>query len=292
MNKVAVVGAGSMGRQIALHCAIKGLDASLFDLSSEVLSGAQEFSESYLASRVDKNRLTEDERAAAAARLRFASSIEDCVVGATVVIEAIIEEFQPKALLFEKLGVLCPSSTILATNSSNIVASRLADVTSAPERVINLHFFNPVLVMDLVEVVLHPRVSAEVERSALEFCREIGRTSIVVRKEIPGFVVNRIYRALTREAMNLLEGGYASAEDIDLAVTRGLGHPMGPFHLMDAAGVDVSYLARLDEYQQTGDEAAKPNEILEKLYREGRWGKKTRAGFFDYAAEGKNGEHT
>ncbi|TAN25853.1 MAG: 3-hydroxyacyl-CoA dehydrogenase family protein [Actinomycetota bacterium] len=291
MNKVAVVGAGSMGRQIALHCAIKGLDVSLFDLSGEVLSGAKEFSEHYLASRVEKNRLTAGERDAAAMRLRFASSVEDCVNDATVVIEAIIEEFQPKAALFDRLGKLCPPSTILATNSSNIVASRLADVTLAPERVINLHFFNPVLVMDLVEVVLHSRVSPEVERNALEFCREIGRTSIVVRKEVPGFVVNRIYRALTREAMNLLEGGFATAEDIDLAVTRGLGHPMGPFHLMDAAGVDVSYLARLDEYQQTGDELAKPNAILEKLYREGRWGKKTGYGFFDYAEPDDHGEH-
>lgn len=282
MNKVAVIGAGSMGRQIAVHCAIKGLEASLYDMSGEVLSKAQQFSDEYLESRVQKNRLTREESDRARSRLEISSSVEECVSGATVVIEAIIEDFSLKAELFGKLGALCPPPTILASNSSNIVSSRLARVTQGPERVINLHFFNPVLAMDLVEVALHPEVSPEVEHAALKFCREIGRTSVVVRKEVPGFIVNRIFRALTREAMNLLEGGYASAEDIDLAVTRGLGHPMGPFYLMDVAGVDVSYLARLDEYQETGNEASKPNQILEQLYREGRWGKKVGHGFYEY----------
>ncbi len=282
MNKVAVVGAGSMGRQIALHCALKGLDASIYDVSGTVLSAAREFSGDYLDSRVAKNRITPELRDDTIGRLKFADSLESCVDGASVVIEAIIEDFAPKATLFEVLGHLCPRSTILASNSSNIVGSRLAAVTEFPERVVNLHFFNPVLVMDLVEVVLHPAVTPEVERKALAFCKEIDRTSIVVRKEVPGFVVNRIFRALTREAMNLLEGGFASAEDIDLAVTRGLGHPMGPFYLMDVAGVDVTYLARLDEYRETGNEAAKPNEILERLYHEGRWGKKVGKGFYDY----------
>lgn len=271
-----------MGRQIALHCALKGIDASLYDLSSDVLASARKFSGEYLESRVTKNRITDDQRRQASARMKYADSLESCVAGASVVIEAIIEDFAPKAELFKTLGKLCPPPTILASNSSNIVGSRLASVTEGPERVINLHFFNPVLVMDLVEVVLHPSVTPDVEKAALEFCNDIGRTSVVVRKEVPGFVVNRIFRALTREAMNLLEGGYASAEDIDLAVTRGLGHPMGPFYLMDVAGVDVTYLARLDEYQETGDEAAKPNGILERLYSEGRWGKKVGKGFYDY----------
>ncbi|MDA8269873.1 MAG: 3-hydroxyacyl-CoA dehydrogenase family protein [Actinomycetota bacterium] len=282
MEKVAVIGAGSMGRQIALHCALKGIDASLYDLSGDVLKSARKFSDEYLESRVVKNRITDEQRKQASARMIYADSLESCVAGASVVIEAIIEDFAPKAELFKTLGQLCLPPTILASNSSNIVGSRLASVTEGPERVINLHFFNPVLVMDLVEVVLHPSVTPDVERAALKFCNDIGRTSIVVRKEVPGFVVNRIFRALTREAMNLLEGGYASAEDIDLAVTRGLGHPMGPFYLMDVAGVDVTYLARLDEYRETGDESAKPNEILKKLYSEGRWGKKVGKGFYDY----------
>jgi len=289
MDKVAVVGAGSMGRQIALHCALSGLEASLCDVSDEVLANAARFSEGYLESRVQKKRISEEECAQATQRLMFADSLENCVEGASVVIEAIIEQFEPKAALFERLGRLCSAPTILASNSSNIVGSRLANVTEGPERVINLHFFNPVLVMDLVEVVFHPGVSREVEKNALDFCNKIGRTSVVVRKEVPGFVVNRIFRALTREAMNLLEGGYASAEDIDLAVTRGLGHPMGPFNLMDVAGVDVSYLARLDEYKETGNETAKPNDILEKLYREGRWGKKVGRGFYDYPDSGDSG---
>lgn len=285
MERVAVVGAGSMGRQIALHSALKGLNASLFDLSEKVMAKAESFSSEYLDSRVAKGKLTQEQRDEAASRLRFAGSLEECVEGAPIVIEAIIEEFLPKADLFKKLGAACSPEVILASNSSNIIPSRLARVTPNPERVLNLHFFNPVLVMDLVEVVLHPGTLSDVEQAALDFCRKIERTSVVVRKEIPGFIVNRIFRALTREAMNLFEGGYASVEDIDLAVTRGLGHPMGPFYLMDVAGVDVSYLARLDEYQETGNEAAKPNQILETLYREGRWGKKVGRGFYEYPAD-------
>ncbi len=288
MDRVAVVGAGSMGRQIAVHCALKGLEVSLYDVSDDVLANASEFSVEYLKSRVKKNKLSAEQQIETAKRLKFADSLENCVEGASVVIEAIIEKFEPKAALFERLGRLCPAPAILASNSSNIVGSRLAKVTAGPERVINLHFFNPVLVMDLVEVVVHPAVSPEVEAAALEFCKVIDRTSVLVRREVPGFIVNRIFRALTREAMSLLEGGYASAEDIDLAVTRGLGHPMGPFYLMDVAGVDVTYLARLDEYQETGNEAAKPNEILERLYRDGRWGKKVGHGFYDYPDSGES----
>ena len=289
MEKVAVIGAGSMGRQIAVQCALHGVTVALYDLSPEMLANARRFSEEYLMSRVQKNRITDGERIETLERIIFAPSLEICVEGTSIVIEAIIEDFTLKSRLFETLGQLCPPPTILASNSSNIVSSRLAEVTVGPNRVINLHFFNPVLVMDLVEVGFHPAVSPEVQETAVAFCRVIGRTPVVVRKEVPGFLVNRIFRSLTREAINLLEGGYASAEDIDLAVTKGLGHPLGPFRLMDMAGIDVTYLARLDEYQQTGEESAKPQTILERLYQQGRWGKKVGHGFYDYPVEPPGG---
>ncbi len=284
---VAVIGAGAMGRQIAVQCAMHGVDVTLNDSNVVALDDARGFADEYLAGRVAKKRITEDNRQDALAKLRFHADLNEAVAGSSLVIEAIIEDFAPKAELFGKLDKICPPSTILATNSSNIRGSRIAEATSHPERVLNLHFFNPALVMELVEVVVHPGVSEDALETAVAFCHVIGKTPVVMRKEIPGFIVNRIFRALTREAVSLYENGYASAEDIDLAVTKGLGHPMGPLRLLDATGIDVSYLARLDEYNETGDEAAKPNALLKEMYEDGAWGKKTGKGFYDYPDPGK-----
>ena len=282
MKQVTVIGCGAMGRQIALQCAIHGFHVVAHDSVQATLEGAAGFFAEYLRSRVAKGRLSQAEADAALARVRVSDSLEDAAQGAQVVIEAIVERYEPKAALFRSLGHLCDADTLLCTNSSNIRASRLAAVTAHPERVLNLHFFNPALVMELVEVVVHSAVPEEVIERALAFCREIGKKPVVLRKEIPGFIVNRIYRALTREAVRLVEEGYASAEDIDLAVTKGLGHPMGPLKLMDATGIDVSYLARMDEYEETGDPAARPNELLRQMYERGHWGKKSGQGFYDY----------
>lgn len=278
MEKVAVVGAGAMGRQIALQCALRGFQTALNDSSSDALAKAKAYFNDYLDGRIAKGRLTPADRDATLARLRFDSDLTQ----ADIVIEAIVEQFEPKAELFRRLDALCKPDAILATNSSNIRASRLAEVTARPQRVLNLHFFNPALVMELVEIVAHPQVPESVVQEAVKFCRAIGKTPVVLRKEIPGFIVNRIFRALTREAIRLYEEGYASAEDIDLAVTKGLGHPMGPLRLLDTTGIDVSYLARLDEYRETGAEAAKPNPLLKEMYERGEWGRKTGKGFYTY----------
>ena len=286
-EEVAIVGAGAMGRQIALQCALHGVDVTLNDDDAEALEDARVFADRYLAGRVAKGRITEEKRKDAAANLAFDADLEKAAAGRSLVIEAIIEDFAAKADVFKRLEQICPPSAILATNSSNICGSRLAGVIGSPERVLNLHFFNPALVMKLVEVVIHPGVSEAVLDSVVKFCRRIGKTPVVMRKEIPGFIVNRIFRSLTREAVRLYEDGYASAEDIDLAVTAGLGHPMGPLRLLDTTGIDVSYLARLDEYEQTGDEAAKPNPILKTMYEKGEWGKKTGKGFYAYLDSAK-----
>lgn len=237
--------------------------------------------------RVAKGRISGEQQQAALARLHFTPDLARATDGVSLVIEAIIEQFEPKAALFRELDRLCPADAILATNSSNIRGSRLAEVTTRPQRVLNLHFFNPALVMELVEIVVHPAVTSDVIDAAVTFCRRIDKTPVVLRKEIPGFIVNRIFRALTREAVSLYEQGYASAEDIDLAVTKGLGHPMGPLRLLDSTGIDVSYLARMDEYNETGDATAKPNRTLKEMYERGEWGKKTGRGFYTYPNDGK-----
>lgn len=284
MKKVAVIGAGAMGRQIALQCAMHGLDVRLHDSRPESLMQAGEFYKSYLNERVSKGKLSDELRQSALKNLTIASDLAVAAADADLVIEAIVEKIEPKEELFRALDILCLPHAILGTNSSNIRGSRLSQVTKRPERVLNIHFFNPALVMELVEVVVHPAVLPEVSDQVVAFCRQIGKTPVVMRKEIPGFIVNRIFRALTREAISLLENGYASAEDIDLAVTKGLGHPMGPLRLLDTTGIDVSYLARQDEYEETGVETAKPNRLLKEMYERGDWGKKTGRGFYNYPA--------
>ena len=282
IDKVAIIGAGAMGRQIALQCALRGLKVGLNDAREEGLRQAADFFTQYLGERVAKGRITEDDSRAALANLEVTGELGRAVAGAGLVIEAIIEKIEAKEELFRALDAICPPGVIFGTNSSSMRASRLAGITRRPERVLNIHFFNPALVMELVEIVVHPAVSAEVIEAVTAFCRRIGKVPVLLRKEIPGFIVNRVFRALTREAISLLEEGYASAEDIDLAVTKGLGHPVGPFRLLDMTGIDVSYLARLDEYEETGVETAKPNRLLKEMYEKGDWGRKTGRGFYAY----------
>jgi 3-hydroxybutyryl-CoA dehydrogenase len=282
VEQVTVIGAGAMGRQIALQCVLRGFSVVLNDSRPAALDGAMAFYREYLDGRIAKGKLSTDECDAALARMRTTPVLAEAAKDASIVIEAIIEQFEPKADLFRQLDTVCASGTLLATNSSNIRGSRLAQVTQRPGQVLNLHFFNPALVMELVEVVVHPLVTETVIARAMDFCRNIGKTPVLMRKEVPGFIVNRIFRALTREAVSLLEGGYASAADIDLAVAKGLGHPMGPLRLLDSTGIDVSYLARLDEYLETQVEASKPNALLKQMYERGEWGKKSGKGFYDY----------
>lgn len=287
IETVAVIGAGAMGRQIALACALADMAVTLNDARADALDQAAGFARDWLDGRVAKGRIPPERRDAALARLKLVPDLAEAVAEADLVIEAIIEKFEPKAALFRSLDALCPPATIFGTNSSNMRGSRLAAETGRPGRVLNIHFFNPALVMELVEVVIHPGVPADVTGAVTDFCRRIGKIPVVLRKEIPGFIVNRIFRALTREAISLYEEGYASAEDIDLAVTKGLGHPMGPLRLLDTTGIDVSYLARLDEYEETGAESARPNRLLREMYERGEWGKKTGKGFYDYPDDPK-----
>lgn len=288
MEVVTIIGAGAMGRQIALQCALYGIKVALTDQSEDSLSNAAEFYKIYLAERVKKGRLLESALPAIFDRISFHPELKAALSGSTLVIEAIIEKFDAKAELFKEIENYVSIDTILASNSSNITASRLAKVCKIPGRVMNIHFFNPALVMKLVEIVRHEGVEQIYIDRAKTFCKAIEKHSVLLNREVPGFIVNRIFRALTKEAISLYENGYASAEDIDSAVTLGLGHPMGPLRLIDSTGIDVSYLARQDEYIETGNEDAKPNEILKKMFEDGRWGKKTGQGFYEYHTENKS----
>ena len=281
LKRVMVVGAGTMGSQIALQTALSGrYDVTLVDTVAGQLDSARAQNHKLLDRAVEKGRVTREKADDALHRIEGSGDLATPAPGADLVIEAVIENFDAKKSVFEALGKYARPEAILASNSSTIAISRLADFSGRPERCCNMHFFHPVTVMQLCEVVRGPKTSQETVDAAMDFVRSIDRTPVLLQKEIWGFIVNRILFAASEEAMRLLVGGYASAEDIDVAVQKGLNWPMGPFHLLDFSGLDVFYGAMEDRHR-LGDGPAAPD-VLRKLVEAGRLGRKTGRGFFEY----------
>jgi 3-hydroxybutyryl-CoA dehydrogenase len=278
---VTVVGAGTMGSQIALQTALAGrYQVTLVDPVPGQLDRARAQNRRLVDRSVEKGRLTKEQADQALGRIIDSDDLDAAAKGADLVIEAVIEEFDTKKSVFTALGKAARQDAILASNSSTIAISRLADLTGNPARCCNMHFFHPVTVMQLCEVVKGPKTSDATVAAATEFVRSIDRTPVVLNKEIWGFIVNRILFAASEEAMRLLEGGYASAEDIDIAVQKGLNWPMGPFHLLDFSGLDIFYGAMKDRHRQ--GEGGDAPEVLRNLVEAGHLGRKSGKGFFDY----------
>lgn len=285
IRTICVVGAGAMGAQIAQQCALHGYQVNLFDSSRDALARAATSNRGHLQRRVEKGRMTAGELEAALARVDTTKDFEDAVAGADFVIEAVPEELELKREVFEELDRCAAPHAILASNSSAIGVSHLASVTERPEQCVNMHFFNPPLVMELVEVCRGPETNDETVETTMDLVRRIGRTPVLVRKEIAGFLVNRILGAIFHEAQWLVEQGYASAEDVDRAMELGARHPMGPFRLMDFAGLDVSHHMLLHVYEETGDVRFRPSKTLEGHVMAGELGVKTGKGFYAYPRE-------
>jgi 3-hydroxybutyryl-CoA dehydrogenase len=283
IRHITVIGAGNMGHQIAISAAIAGFQVICTDQNPAALQRASEFADTYLAGRISKGRMSSEEVTKTKAGLRFETSLAAAVQQADLIIEAIIEKLEVKRALFSELDALCPPHTIFATNSSYIVSSQIASATNRPDKVVNMHFFNPALVMNLVEIVKGPHVSAETVELLEAVSVQMGKTPVVLQKEIYGFVVNRMLQATRKEALNLLDLGVASVEDIDQAVMKGLGYPMGPFQLLDLTGIDLAYHVGMEKYQASGDEADKPSPTIVEKFEKGEWGKKVGKGFYDYS---------
>ena len=285
MTHLAVIGAGSMGAQIAQQAALHGVDVTLQDKDASQLQKACDSNRGHLARRVEKGRLSQANAEAALDRVRTTTDLADAARDAEFVIEAVFEDLEVKRSIFQELDRLAPHDAVLASNSSTISVSKLAEVVQHPERCVNMHFFFPVLVMDLVEIVRGPKTSDETVERAIALSREMARTPVLLNKEIDGFIVNRILHAATQEAYRLLDAGVASFEDIDLAVEKGLNWPMGPFRLGDFSGLDVTYNARLHMYRTTGDERYKPSPQLEAKVKAGKLGRKSGEGWYRYGGD-------
>lgn len=282
INRILVVGAGAMGSQIGMVCALAGYQVTLQDVSEDMLGTAREQLTARMDSSVDKGRRSRADADAALDRLAFTTSLEDGAADADFVIEAATEKLEVKQAIFAALGQAAPPHATLATNSSTLGSSKVADESGRPEQVCNMHFFNPALVMKCVEVVRHGKTSPDTVDTTMNLARSLGKSPVLINREIPGFVANRLMGAIRDEALRLYADGIASVSDIDTAARTALGHPMGPFELMDLVGLDVSYLIRQATFEETQDPADLPHPALAELYEQGNYGRKTGQGWYRY----------
>lgn len=288
MAGIIVVGAGAMGVQIALLCALRGYDVDIVELDEESRRTALDRAAQRTTRRVSAGRMPQEEADAALARIRIGAQ-PDASRGVEVAIETVTEKKDVKRTVLATLDEALPSHTILASNSSSFTPSSLNTDVTHRERFLNIHFFNPVLSMKCVELIAAPETSPEVMQRATRFVEGLGKLPVVLKKEIPGFIANRILNAVRDEALRLYEGGYADIDMIDTACRHALGYPMGPFELMDLTGIDIGYYAKTARFEETGDPADAPADTMRMLVERGELGQKSGRGFYQYDSESRRG---
>ena len=279
---LAVIGAGTMGHGIAQVAAQAGCTVRLADAQPGAAEGALERIRTNLDGAVERGKTTAEERTATLERLRAAAIPSEAAAGADAVIEAIPERLDLKQALFRDVEAVVPDEAVLATNTSSLSIAAIAGAVRRPGRVIGMHFFNPVHLMKLVEVVVHPAVDAPVTERVIGLARAMGKDPIVVQ-DSPGFASSRLGIALGLEAMRMLESGVASAEDIDKAMALGYNHPMGPLRLTDLVGLDVRLAIAEYLLGALGSPVFAAPPVLRRLVAEGKLGKKTGHGFYTWA---------
>ena len=281
IRRVAVIGAGTMGHGIAYVAAASGYQVRLSDADAAILATGMRRIDEAFAKAIERGKATPETRAAALDRLTSAGNALDAAGEADLVIEAVPERLELKRAIFKDLERVVSARAILGSNTSSLSITRMAEGLAHPERVIGLHFFNPVPVMKLLEIVRGDATSDSIVETARTFATSLGKTPIIVR-DTPGFATSRLGVVLGLEAMRMLEQGVASAEDIDRAMELGYNHPMGPLRLTDVVGLDVRLAIAEHLHATLGDDTYDPPALLRRLVSEGKLGKKSGQGFYTW----------
>ncbi len=281
MKNIAVIGAGTMGNGIAHLFAQSGFDVNLIDVSPQALEKAQATIDRNLDRLIKKEKITAEEKSSTLSRIAFQTDLKQGVSSVDLVVEAATENAELKLKIFGDLDKACPSSTILATNTSSISITKIAAATERPDQVIGMHFMNPVPVMKLVEVIRGYATSDTVTSQIMELSRQLGKVPVEVN-DYPGFVANRILMPMINEAIISLHEGVAGVEEIDTVMMLGMAHPMGPLHLADFIGLDVCLSILNVLYEGLGNPKYAPCPLLINMVTAGKLGVKTGEGFYVY----------
>ncbi len=287
IHRIGVLGAGTMGAGIAQVAAEHGLDVLVHDPVPGAFERSRTLIAGFLARKVQKEQITETDARAALSRLRPAATLEE-IAATELVVEAIPEDLRLKREAFSRLDAAAGDATVLATNTSSLAVARIAAETQHPARVVGMHFFNPVPLMELVEVVDAPATGSDVVERTCAVARQLGKTPVVA-SDTPGFIVNRVARPYYLEALRIVGEGLAGVEQVDGAM-RGIGFRMGPFELVDAIGLDVNFAVSQGVFEQFFyDPRYRPHSLQRMLVDAGRLGRKSSGGFYDYQADGSRG---
>lgn len=283
IRKIGVVGAGTMGNGIAQVAAQIGCDVVMRDIEDAFVERGLKSIDKFLSKSVEKGKVQAADKDTIMGRIKGTTNMAD-LKDVDFVVEAVIEDLDLKKSVFKELDGLCRPEVLLTTNTSSMSITEIAAATNRPDKVCGMHFFNPVPLMRLVEIIRGYATSDETIAAATDLAQKMGKITVEVKKDSPGFIVNRIMMPHMIEAIKIVEEGIASVEDVDTAVKGGLNYPMGPFELMDLTGVDIAYFVTEYFYRELNKESkwVSPN-LLKTMIRANRLGRKTGAGWYDYS---------